>query len=98
MPSTRGGRADRHCRGWTPVYTSKGRAGVIGITITRFVRICIKTRLELSELDIVRALAGGIEQVQPFLELAFIQDPASILTGASIPSAQRIEQEMSKGV
>ena len=73
MPPTRGGRADRHCRGWTPVVTSKGRAGVIGITITQIVRICIKTRLELSDLRFVREVVTRREKVQPLLNLASAQ-------------------------
>jgi hypothetical protein len=36
----------------------KGRAGVIGITITQFVRICINTRLELSDLLFIHTVAA----------------------------------------
>jgi hypothetical protein len=96
MPSTRGGRADRHCRGWTPVFTSKGRAGVISITITQIIRICIKTRLELSDLEIVRAVTAGAKKVQPFLKFTLIQGAADILAGFTFPGAQGIDHEASK--
>jgi hypothetical protein len=97
MPTARGGRADRHCRGWTPVFTSKGRAGVIGITITQIIRICIKTRLELSDLEIIPAVIGGAEKVKPCLELAFVHSAAGVLTGLTFPGAQGIRQKVSKG-
>jgi hypothetical protein len=97
MPTARGGRADRHCRGWTPVFTSKGRAGVIGITITQIIRIFIKTRLELSELEIISAVATGAKKVKPFLKLTFIQGASGILTGLTFTGAQGFDQEASKG-
>jgi hypothetical protein len=96
MPTARGGRADRHCRGWTPVFTSKGRAGVIGTTITQIIRFCIKTRLELSELEIISAVASGAEKVKPFLKLTFIQGAAGLLTGLTFTDAQGIDQQASK--
>jgi len=85
MPSTRGGRAERHCRGWTPVVTSKGRAGVIGTTITQIVRICINTRLELSDLGFIRPVAARGEKVQPLLNLTGTQRALCFLPGFTFP-------------